>query len=417
MRLRILVKSFFLALAISVLFSCSGSTNKDSNRSGIEVGNPNITVSAEFQLVEGIPSYENSGSLSKVALESEDVHWLDLNLPLQEVRYYASYYYYMPTDPKEGARLWPPQGTDTLLQMDVLAGDTLVADFQNMDIPSRSYLKEVGLQFNLSKWALQAKWCMDTQKCKPIVLRFPDSLYIDIRYHHSQMERNADSLLARLPVHFHPQVLISPIDIAQVSTEDTIRIEADSAMIETFCQAFNGLRYFYRRGTWQSPGNLLIAAAAQFDSIGKETLLNGSFSERGKHWIFLTQEGGRADTSFENGTVKIASEKGGNKDFAIQWMQEDIELIQNRWYRIRFTAWADRPATVLMARIGRFHAPYDNLDQGNEDYLAALSTEPKTFEWEFMAKETNLFGRLEFNAGLFDRDLWIKDVSLTQVEE
>lgn len=408
---------FLFALALLALSSCDGSGSKDSDRSGIEIGNPNITVSAEFQLVDGVPTYKPLGKLGAVSLQSDQVAWINLSLPLQEVRYFASYYYYMPTDPKEGASLWPPEGSDTLLYMDVLSGDTLVANFQNMDIPSRSYLKEVGLVFNLSNWKVDAKWCATPKDCVPLQIQFPDSLLIDVRYHHSQLERNADSLLARLPIHFHPQVMLAPVDLRQLVDSDTLRVIADSAIIEAFCQSFNGLRYFYHKGGVESPGHLLPAAAAQFDSIGLDRVLNGSFASRGSHWVFLTQEGGQADTTFEPGAVKIKIPKGGKKDFSVQWMQEDIELIQDRWYSIRFTAWSDKPSTVLMARVGRFHAPYDNLDKGNDDFLAAITTEPVVYEWEFCAKETNLFGRLEFNAGLFDRTLWIKDVSLVQVEE
>lgn len=399
------------------LLACDGSRNKDSDRSGIEVGNPSITVSAEFQLAEGEPTYVPLARLGSISLLSTDVQWSDLRLPLREVRYYASYYYYMPTDPKEGALLWPSQGVDTLLAMNVLAGDTLTVNFQNMDIPSRSYLKEVGLQFRLSNWVFHANWCNASQSCVPMQIRFPDSLEVDIRYHHSQMERNADSLLARLPIDFHPQILLRSLDSAQMLGTDTIRILADSFMIEEFCQSFNGLRYFYELGVSGPKSNLLLAAAMQFDSIGKDRVLNGDFQHRGAHWVFLYQEGGLADTTFENGAVAIQIPYGGEKDFSVQWMQEDIELIKGRWYRLRFSAWSDIPTSVLMARVGRFHAPYDNLDEGNDDFLAALSTTKKTFEWEFKAKETNLFGRLEFNAGLFNRKVWIKDVSLIQVEE
>jgi len=405
-------------LSALALVSCFGS----GDHAGIEVGNPTLTVSAEFELADGDPTYVPLAKTSLVAVASSEVSWQSLGLPLREVRYYASYYYYLPTDPAEGSQLWPENGDDTLLAMNVLKGDTLVANFANMDIPSRSYLKEVGLNFHLSQWTFDGTWCASASTCRKIRIQFPDSSEVDVRFHHSQLVQELDTGKLRLPVLFHPQVLLSNIDLVALSdslpTDSVLLIQGDSSLVRDFARSFSGLSYSYHIGAVDSGSGILPAALAAYDIPGVDRVLNGNFALQGADWIFLTQAGGAADTSFEPGSVRFDVTKGGTEDYSIQWMQEDIELIKNRWYLLRFTASSSDDSTFLLARVGRYHAPYDNLDTGNEDWLVQLGPTEKTVEYEFSAKETTPFGRLEFNLGNFDsRKVWIKDVSLIQLAE
>jgi hypothetical protein len=403
-------------MAFLALVSCG---NKDSERTGIEIGNPTVTVSAQFELASGDPIFTPLARVGTVATAVSEVVWTDLRLPLTEVRYFGSFYYYRPEDPTEGSKLWPATGLDTLLPIDILDGDTLDADFEDMNIPSRSYLKEVGLLFDFSSWVYKGTWCPPNAECGPVEVRFADSVQLDLRFHHSQLVQVGDTGKLVLPVRFHPKILLESLDFSSIS-EDSMGlrvIRLGSVDLENMARSFNALRYKYRIGKSEMLSGVLPAALSEYDKPNVDRILNGAFAEHGKNWILISQLGGSADTSFSDGAVIINIWEGGTQNYSIQWMQEDIELIQSRWYRLRFTAWSDKDSTLMMARVGRFYAPYDNLDLGNEDFLAPLGKAPKIFEFEFSAKETNPFGRLEFNLGGYSRGVRIKDVSLVQLVE
>jgi len=413
MRMKFLLLS--LGLVSGIFVACS----KGTTQAGIEVGNPSVTVSAEFNVVKGLPSYAPLARKALYALTPDQMTWTDLRLPLTQVRYFASYYYYMPTDPNTGAALWPSSGLDSLRPMDVLKGDTLVANFDEMDIPSRSYLKEIVLQFNLSKWTVRGNSCATTSSCQKVELNFPDSTYLELRYHHDQLERVGDTGHVKLPVQFHAQVLLASVNLSGanviVSPDSVVHVYVDSSLLESFAQSFNALRYSTHKVNSHFTNFVLTPPAlVQYDSVGVNRVQNGDFSLHGANWIFLTELGGVADTSFSSDGVNVKITGGGHVDYAVQWMQEDIELIQGRWYQLKFTAKADVDSTLILVRVGRYHAPYDNLDAANQDNLAPLSTVEKEFTFDFCAKETNPFGRLEFNLGNYVRSVTIKNVSLIQ---
>ncbi len=409
------VLHIFLLLALSWLVSCT-----EPRQSGIEVGNPTLTVSAEFSVADGEPSYIPL-SKATVAVANEEFHWTELSLPLSQVRYFASYYYYVPTDPNEGTQLWPTQG-DTLLQMDVLHGDTLQANFENMDIPSRSYLKEVGLVLPMGAQVVKGEWCPMAGHCWPIEVVFPDSTQLDIRFHHTQMQKFGDSLGLRLPVSMHPKVFLAELeleaDTSVVKPSNVIRKTATPTQVIAFARSFAGLRYFVKVGGTTFNG-ILPAALSGFDQSGQDRLINGDFSQGASHWIFLEQNGGNADTLFPgDSTALIHIKAGGSKDYSIQWMQEDVELIKDRWYRFEFTGWSDKASTLILSRLGRYYAPYDNLDDADEDFLSALTTTPTVYSYEFRVKESTPFGRLEFNLGGHgERKIYLRSVSVIQLEE
>ena len=409
-----------LGLLLGFMASC-GSKATNPDHAGIEIGNPSVTVSAEFNLATGLPSYAPSSGSALIAIAPSQLTWSDLRLPLSQVRYFASYYYYMPTDPLLGQVLWPEDGVDTLRAMDVLAGDTLVANFANMNIPSRSYLKEVGLEFDFSKWQIHGTYCASATSCQRIELDFDDSTYLEVRYHHDQLINiGGDTGHVALPVHFHSDVLLSSLNLSGTNTtitpDSVIHVRVDSSLLANIAKSFNALRY---RTMFKSKGysefSLTPAAESEYDSVGVDRVQNGDFSQHGNSWVFLTQLNGAADTSFASGGVVVDIVYGSHVDYSVQWMQEDIPLVQGRWYKFTFTAHADRDSTLLLSRIGRYYAPYDNLDQGNQDNLSPLTTVDKVYSYEFCAKETNPFGRLEFNLGNYSRKVTLSNVSLVQL--
>ena len=401
-------------LLVGGLASCS---HHDSPQAGIEVGNPNLSFSADFAIAAGDPTYlARTGML---AMAPEEMTWTQLSLPLEQVRYFGSYYYYMPTDPLAGQVLWPTSGADSLDTINILSGDSLQANFDDIDIPSRSYLKEIVLYFNLSGWKFKSNWCPSGGSCTPVEITMPDELQISVRYHHSQLERDSGSVRVRLPVRFHPKAWIAGLDLSTAipGHDGIIHIKPsfNDVLLGNFARSFNGWGYGVTYQGVKRPDGVLPGALAAFDHDSSNRVANGTFTERGKDWIFLTQEYGLADTSYADSAVRVHVVEGGKRDYSVQLMQEDIELVQGRYYRLRFTAWTDSVPTFLVARIGRYHAPYDNLDVSKQDFLQELTKTPTVYEVEIQAKESTPFGRLEFNLGSWTRNVWIKDVSVVRV--
>lgn len=412
---------YTLGLASFVFVSCGVFSGKEEQNAGIEIGNPSLTVSTEFALADGEPSILPLAKKLSEAVSVSQFTWSNLRLPLTKVSYYASYYYYNPTDPSDGTELWPATGLDTLLPIDILDGDTLVSNLDSMDIPSRSYLKEVGLRFNLSNWTMAARYCFTPDSCRNLELVFPDSLYLDVRYHHDQLKSESDTSEARLSVRLHTAPFLQSLDFTTrtpFETSDSIlHYPLTANDLLNLGLGFNGIRFSIRQGSTEPIFTMLPAAILAYDIPKVDRVQNNSFSERGKDWIFLTQLGGIADTSFGENTAQINIQKGGSRDYSVQWMQEDIELIAGRHYLLHFKAWSNLDASKILVRIGRYMAPYDNLDIGNQNFLPALTTAMQTFEYNFIAKETTLFGRLEFNLGLTTQSVSISDVSIVQLAE
>lgn len=419
---------FCIILEIAVIVLILGACDGGERQAGIEVGNPVVTMSAQFQLAEGNPEplhllKRSSSNRYSVSLANDEMFWEQLLFPLQEVRYYGSFYFYNPGDPEEGLRLWPELAQDTLLLLDILDGDTLVADFEQMDIPSRSYLKQVELILNMSHWQFKGQWCSELQSCRHVRITLPDSLTYKIQYHHSQLLQQESTGNFELPVNFYPEIWLS-----QLSMNDQICPDKDSCILEpgrqdsvlnllihSFAQSFNSLSYILVQGQDTLETVFQQHAVNALDQIGVERVVNGNFHERGLHWTFLNQFGGRADTLFTNDTMTFDITKEGTEVYSVQFLQEDIELVEGRTYHLTFKAWADS-ATPIIARVGRFHTPYDNLDVDDQDFRVILGFEPKEWIYPFVAKETTPFGRLEFNLGGYQRQVKLSHVRLVQMD-
>lgn len=117
------------------------------------------------------------------------------------------------------------------------------------------------------------------------------------------------------------------------------------------------------------------------------------------NWKFLTTLGGEGSASIADKTIKIETQNAGTADYSIQLVQAGIPAEQEGTYKLTFDAYATEARTMKVD----VSAPDRSFSRYLNDTEVALTTEKKTFEYEYTMKDENdANARLEFNLGNTD---------------
>lgn len=130
---------------------------------------------------------------------------------------------------------------------------------------------------------------------------------------------------------------------------------------------------------------------------------NGDFAvpeeltgEKDVDWTFLTTLGGEGSASIADNAIKIETQNAGTADYSIQLVQAGIPAEQEGTYKLTFDAYATEARTMKVD----VSAPDRSFSRYLNDTEVALTTEKKTFEYEYTVKDENdANSRLEFNLG------------------
>ncbi len=143
---------------------------------------------------------------------------------------------------------------------------------------------------------------------------------------------------------------------------------------------------------------------------------NGDFSSEENlsddaDWKFMTQMGGNATATLENGEIKIETKNPGSVDYAVQLVQGFLPLQKGVEYEFKFDARAseDRDMHVGICSPDKGYMRYFG------DETAKLGTEKKTYSYKFSMKDSDdPNGRIDYNMGAFKSigTIWISNVSL-----
>lgn len=417
-----IVSVFCLAFVALSLTACGEKPSEP--QTGIEIGNPSIGLSAQFVLDYGAPDYSAFQGLGKLPSDSEPMVITDFNLGLSEVRHLSSYYVHMPTDPLIGLRVWPRSSTvDTLVYLKFDTNGTSIMPFTDWRLPAKSYLKEVAFFLPIARQepiAIRGQLLVQGTP-HDFEYQLPDWQTLQLRYHVSQIEQHLNDSILNLPVRFHVPNFIQGIsfDSALADNYNIIRFNstANTALWEAlnanFAASFNSLRYArtLNNGTleWGYPSESLPL----FNIPGKNWIRDSLFQDPAPHWIYVQQLGGQATIQYKsNHTVEIDIKQGGSEVFSIQFIQENIPLIEGKKYRIAFQA-SSSVGSEIVARIGLYHSPYSNL---SPDFNFGLYDGMGTYHRDFTATTTNLFGRLEFNLGGYERKIILQNIQVIQLD-
>ena len=426
------VYRFFLFCLIGLAISLTGCSEKEPS-AGIEIGNPSIAFTASFIIDYGSQSDMSTSSaiLAKMPGDNETMIIDKFRLDLTHVRSYSSYYVYVTIDPEEGLLLWPYETmlTDTTLTVnfgnEVQTGESVIDEaFKKIDLQEEGLLKEIGIGFkpdNADDYSISGMLKINGEDV-PFEYSLSAFKAIDLRYHYQQAEIYNDSL--NLPVTFFVQRWISEIDFTLASIEnDTVRFsETENATLwntlnERFLSSFSCLRWSWTSKDGDTISDYVSEALAQFDKASTNWAVNGDFSNGSTGWILMEQYSGVADSSIIHESkneyqMKINVTKGGSKSYSVQLIHEDIPVLQNRKYKLIFTAWSNVEGPITV-RLGSYHTPYTTLGFQEKPIIGLNG---KSYEIEYLGVEDNTFARLEFNLGGTERIFWFKNIQLIRID-
>lgn len=133
------------------------------------------------------------------------------------------------------------------------------------------------------------------------------------------------------------------------------------------------------------------------------------------YWTLLEDSGGDAAPAVENGELHVKLETGGTVEHGVQLIQTPIPLERGAKYKASFSAKAENERPIKMKIGGGNDRSW--ADYANEPPIT-LSTDWDDYEFEFVMPEaTDLKARYEFNMGLNDADVWLRDVRLEKIED
>jgi beta-glucanase (GH16 family) len=147
---------------------------------------------------------------------------------------------------------------------------------------------------------------------------------------------------------------------------------------------------------------------------------NGDFAEAEdlldeEEWRFLLFNDGEGEAKIEDGEIIITTTAEGTEDYSVQLVQAEMPMYEGASYKLTFDAYADEERSMKVA----VTAPNNNWIRYLNDTRVSLSTEKKTYEYEFdMLSGDDDFGRVEFNMGNADSmaTIHITNVRLEKVE-
>lgn len=151
----------------------------------------------------------------------------------------------------------------------------------------------------------------------------------------------------------------------------------------------------------------------QIIPAGQNMVRNGDFANGTTYWSLQSTNGASASFSTTADTsLHIDIQDGTDTDWNVMLYQPNIQLLTGRRYLLEFDAWADRPR-ALDCRVRQVQSPYTNYSKMGMVWLAS---QKKHFSHEFIMEESSdAEARLAFYAGASNYDVYLDNVSLTQI--
>lgn len=161
-------------------------------------------------------------------------------------------------------------------------------------------------------------------------------------------------------------------------------------------------------------GNYILDQA--FKGINKEGLKDAPaerFTSHQWYCLALTDFGGDADAIVKNGECRVAMKAAGKKNYSVQIVQ-NLGIAKGFTYVIEFDAKADGDREIAVKMSGDEDSAWA---VHSSEYHPKLEAQYKHFKYKFtMENSSDPTARLEFNCGLSDKDVWLKNVSVTTAE-
>ncbi|WP_297956185.1 glycoside hydrolase family 9 protein [uncultured Ruminococcus sp.] len=154
---------------------------------------------------------------------------------------------------------------------------------------------------------------------------------------------------------------------------------------------------------------------------GKNMITNSDFENGVQDWGIYKESGGVCNLHAEDGKLALTISDVGRLNYSVQVFYDIVPLYKNGVYRLKYDIYSD---------IGRYIEGMIQQNGGTyQSYTwkgLALSTEPKTIDYQFtMKQDTDIMAKLVFNCGLQEdfegplpeHTIYIDNVSLELVED
>ncbi|MCQ2572809.1 MAG: glycoside hydrolase family 16 protein [Treponema sp.] len=161
-------------------------------------------------------------------------------------------------------------------------------------------------------------------------------------------------------------------------------------------------------------GNYILDSG--FETINKEGLKDAPAERFTSHmWycLALRDFNGDADAFVENKECHVNIKNAGTENYSIQLVQ-NLGIAKGFTYVIEFDAKAETERSIAVKISGDEDSSWA---VHSSEYHPSLDSDYKHFKYRFtMENDSDATARLEFNCGLSDADVWIKNVSIKTAE-
>jgi len=204
---------------------------------------------------------------------------------------------------------------------------------------------------------------------------------------------------------------------ADQSPEPTTMIDSTSNTWIELRNLENYQRYYFRVTAVNNAGEE-SGFSNQTDVLvnyvppGENLLRNADFSEGGLNWALIVTDDVQATGGVENGQYRIQITNSVSDPGAVQLRQDNIELLQDRRYRLEFDGFAanSRTAEVRLQMVSSPHTDYSRIGS------IALNQNVEHFSYLFTMQQTSdLESRLVFNVGNSTDDVYLDNISLIRI--
>lgn len=150
--------------------------------------------------------------------------------------------------------------------------------------------------------------------------------------------------------------------------------------------------------------------------------VNGDFAAGTSGWTTYRAGTAAASLSTSEGALHVAIADGGAAYYEVQvYDTPGIDVEAGKTYRLEFDAWADDARTIRVSvqengrDLDTLPSPYNTY---LEDGLApiSLTTAPQHFEYEWVQPVTNRKADVDFFVGGSSADVFIDDVTVTELD-
>ena len=159
---------------------------------------------------------------------------------------------------------------------------------------------------------------------------------------------------------------------------------------------------------YHSRDQLAKAWSTGSQPMGKQMLVDGNFSAAQSPWEIETHGDVSLHATTANGIATLKVEHTDGTDWHAQFTQSNLHVVADQFYTLRFTASADRPASIDVM-LGEAHDPWDNLGLAE---TIELTPTAKDFSYTFAVTRSDEQARLCFVVGQRDATVRLSKPSL-----